>query len=162
MLACVIFALSLYFTSAHKLTQFLQFPDALLKPMGVPCPHTSGCPAKAHRHTQPLHSPYALLKLVGTHRPHRGLSLIVWLWWACVPESYGAVPIREAVLGRLRPPGHCTHSRLKHNSRFRMKKAFCLPWSFSLRGRLQVCHTPRGYGGALMERRPVDTILCSP
>lgn len=35
-------------------------------------------------------------------------------WWACIPGSPGIVATGETVLGRLPPPGHCAHSRLRH------------------------------------------------
>lgn len=61
----------------------------------------------------------------------------------CVPGSHGTVTIRGTILGRLPPPGHCTDSKLKHDPSLPLKDAYLLSWSFSLKDRLQVCHTSR-------------------
>lgn len=44
---------------------------------------------------------------------------------ACIPEPPGAITIGKTVLGRLPHIGHCTNSRLKHNSSLLVKKV-CL------------------------------------
>ena len=61
---------------------------------------------------------------------------------ACIPESHATVAIREIVLGRQPPPGHCTDWNTP--SVFLWKRPICLFWSFSLRGRLPVWLTSRG------------------
>ena len=66
--------------------------------------------------------------------------------------------IRGTFLGKLPPAGHCTDIRLKHTPRPPVKKA----WSLSLRGRLQVHHTSRGFGCAFREAGWGTPSLCSP
>lgn len=109
---------------------------------------------QAHPATPALSS--CLVKTGGMHRPHGGLS-----WIARFKRLGGftrTVTIRDTVLGRLAPPGHCTNSRLTHTSSLPVKKAFHLPWNSRLRGRLQVCHTSRGYGASPMEQSLRATI----
>lgn len=49
----------------------------------------------------------------------RGQPLIIRFWWlgrfgACIPGYHKTVVIRETVLDRTLPTGHCTESRLRH------------------------------------------------
>lgn len=63
---------------------------------------------------------------------------------ACIPGSHGNVTIRDSILGRLPPSGHCTGSRLKHTPSLAEKAAYLLVHSFGLRGRLLIWHIYRG------------------
>lgn len=62
---------------------------------------------------------------------------------SCIPGSHGTRTIRDSVLGRLLPSGHCTDSRLKHTPSLAEKEAYLLVRSFGLTGRLLVRHTYR-------------------
>ena len=83
-----------------------------------------------HSHSATLQSPRISWMGASTHTwcpsfyiwcwfsqlPPREHFLIAWLWspWACVSGSHGTVTIKDSILGRLPPPGHCTDSWLKH------------------------------------------------
>ena len=43
-----------------------------------------------------------------------------------IPELYKNVTIRNTVLGRLPPLGHCSDKRLKHNPNNPVRKAYLL------------------------------------
>lgn len=107
-------------------------------------------------YTPVLYCPSALLKPVGMHDPYREYSLIDWLCWlgrACISGSHETVTIRDTALGRLPPPGHHTDRQTKTYSQvFLWKRFIHLIWS--LRDRLQVYHTSRGYWEAVREHRP--------
>ena len=79
-----------------------------------------------------------------------------------VPGSHRTVTIKETVLGRLPPSGHCTDSRLEHNLSLSVKEAICLSWSLNLRGRFQVWHTSRGVWRCSQGRYAWEPSLCSP
>lgn len=44
----------------------------------------------------------------------------------CIPETHRTRTIGETILDRLQPPGHCTDSRMKHNSNPSVKEAYLL------------------------------------
>lgn len=44
----------------------------------------------------------------------------------CIPESHSTVTIRETILVRLSPPGHCTDSRLEYTTNLSLKEAYLL------------------------------------
>lgn len=69
----------------------------------------------------------------------------------CVPHSPRSLTIRATRLGKLPSQRHYTAAwNIKS---FYEKKPIYLFWSFSLKGRLQICHTFRGYRGAIKEHR---------
>ena len=72
---------------------------------------------------------------------------------ACLSGFLSTETIRETFLGRLPPPGHGTDADWNTAPDFLWERPIYLSWSFSLRGRLHVYHTSRGYGGALRECR---------
>lgn len=61
----------------------------------------------------------------------RGQPLMIRLWWlgkfgACIPGSHRTVAIRETVIDRIQPTGHCTETRLRHSYSPSVKKASML------------------------------------
>ena len=80
----------------------------------VPHPHTAPCP----------------LHLAGACSPRKGCSLSTWLWmlWEdCISGLHRSEAIRETVLDKLLPPGHCTDSRLRNIPAFLWKGLFTYP-----------------------------------
>lgn len=74
-------------------------------------------------------------------------------------KFHGTVTIRNVVLSRPLSPGHHIDSRLKHIVVFLWKRPTGWSWRFDFRGRLQIRHTSRGYGGTLKEYRPGNAIF---
>lgn len=75
-------------------------------------------------------------------------------------SSWGTQTIRNRVLAKLPNPVHCADSRLKHTPTTCLyERPFYSSWSFNLRDRLQVYHTPSGYREAPKKCRQGDTIF---
>lgn len=72
------------------------------------------------------------------------------------------VNIRKIIFSILSPSEHCTDSRLKQTPIFLRISPSYLKWSFSLRDRLQVSHTPRGYKGTPRELKQGDIPCACP
>lgn len=110
------------------------------------------------KHSSPTHScnPSNQAGEYGIQNPHRGCPLAAWLL------RLGSKAIGEIVTGRLPPPGHRTDSRLKQTSSLPVEKAYYVSQGFSMRLRLQVCHTPTDYGSAVRECKPGMPSSCSP
>ena len=80
---------------------------------------------------------------------------------ACVPGAQRTVRIGETLLGR--PPPRALHRQQTETSPvFLGKRTICLSRSYSLKGKLQVWHTPKGYGSALRRCRLGMPSLCPP
>ena len=97
-----------------------------------------------------------------------GCPLMAWLW----RQGLGGegrvtflgpmklLTIRETVLGRLSPPGHCMDSRLKQTPVFLRKIPICFSKRFGLKGRLLVWYTSRGLQTSSQGMETVRCNLC--
>lgn len=124
-------------------------PAACLKPADSPAHIPSGSCSEISRWMQ----------------SNRGHPISTWQWWPQGTVLLGPIGLKYSgtqFLASYLPQGFGRESWLKHLASLHVKRPTYLSWSISLRDRLWVYHTSRGYKGAFREHKLGSAIFVLP